>query len=604
MKDIINQIKVFEDYKKLAIRSIFNSFYKNGGKIVHNADQEIYAFKGTIRTALFMENEDLEEKYSKKNKRLQEFAKSLIPKKGNNHIIDREKRDIFDSLMILRYWPEGYQKESFNTELSKVIDEMEKRMSQISVEKRKVFKKGEYPLHSINYYFLHKVFNKIENEPKSTLEKNFANFWRRIKIKCSDEVAKQIGYAKCGEYSKVDIGILAFSLVVSQEIIPDSLLKESIKVASINLSKYYFKELSPYKIIDRDTIIRPLSEEAISSILEVALIFLKREFKIPPHNDKIIELLKSFKNKIIYNYTEYSEEESGWGKDVGIVRFRPEIFPTIVIAETLKKSINYLRFYLLLKSQSNFGFSVDTEVKQETKFKDFINLPFGVYRILSNNFIESTNDSFTSAILFGPPGTGKSTLVKSIANELNWTFISITPSDLAQMGPSYIIDRAKVIFGNLIHIDRAVILMDEFDPFILTRDKDNKEHWQALITTCMLPLLGNLKENKRCLFFLTTNCLKEMDPAAKRLGRFDLILPVWPLSEEDRRQIISEYKPNFDNQELQNKVKASKGCTLFELKQKLRFDDKLDENLYNSDTDKWENHLKDSRPDFDISNFT
>lgn len=54
-----------------------------------------------------------------------------------------------------------------------------------------------------------------------------------------------------------------------------------------------------------------------------------------------------------------------------------------------------------------------------------------------------------SALLFGPPGTSKTRLVRGVASELDWYFVEITPSHFVSEGLPNIYSRANEIFEDL-----------------------------------------------------------------------------------------------------------------------------------------------------------
>lgn len=55
-------------------------------------------------------------------------------------------------------------------------------------------------------------------------------------------------------------------------------------------------------------------------------------------------------------------------------------------------------------------------------------------------------DQARSAMLFGPPGTGKTTLAESVAGAIGWDFIEITPAQFLDEGVDHVSARADAIF--------------------------------------------------------------------------------------------------------------------------------------------------------------
>jgi SpoVK/Ycf46/Vps4 family AAA+-type ATPase len=68
-----------------------------------------------------------------------------------------------------------------------------------------------------------------------------------------------------------------------------------------------------------------------------------------------------------------------------------------------------------------------------------------------------------AAILFGPPGTGKTTFAKGVAGRLGWPFVEIFPSRLASDGPHGRPAALRELFENVAHLDKVVVFIDEVD---------------------------------------------------------------------------------------------------------------------------------------------
>jgi len=139
-----------------------------------------------------------------------------------------------------------------------------------------------------------------------------------------------------------------------------------------------------------------------------------------------------------------------------------------------------------------------------------------------------------SLLLYGPPGTGKTTLVEALATSSGANYVEITPSDLLVEGEPLFERRARHVFRCLSYLSNTVILFDELDPLIRSRDEDGgakKLDIWAFVTPGMLPKLKLLNEQakKRNLAYcLSTNRVATLDEAAIRQGRFDYRVGVFP----------------------------------------------------------------------------
>lgn len=145
-----------------------------------------------------------------------------------------------------------------------------------------------------------------------------------------------------------------------------------------------------------------------------------------------------------------------------------------------------------------------------------------------------------SALLFGPPGTGKTTLVKGLSGALDWDYAEVLASDFLSEGMDQVPKSADSIFKKLMELDHCVILFDEIDELIRARDGAGSDPFGRFLTTSMLPKLAKLWEQRRVLFFVNTNDIEVADPAIKRSQRFDAAVFVPPPSFEKKKARLDE----------------------------------------------------------------
>lgn len=129
-----------------------------------------------------------------------------------------------------------------------------------------------------------------------------------------------------------------------------------------------------------------------------------------------------------------------------------------------------------------------------------------------------------SAILFGPPGTAKTTICESLARKMGWDFCVIDTSVFLADGLGNVASRIRYVFERLQVLDRCVILFDEIEEFCLDRETPGIGMESRMLTTAMLTAINDLRRAKRSVFFLATNRLRAFDSAITRPGRFDMQL--------------------------------------------------------------------------------
>jgi transitional endoplasmic reticulum ATPase len=165
-------------------------------------------------------------------------------------------------------------------------------------------------------------------------------------------------------------------------------------------------------------------------------------------------------------------------------------------------------------------------------------------------------------IFFGPPGTGKTHFAKAIAGALSWWFIEIAPSMLMVEGADKVGANLRHVMEKSRTLDEAVIFIDEFEEIAGSRDEASRV--DKSITNEFLKQVPLLKqEGKNILLVCATNYIRELDTALLRPGRFDCIIPVGGLTEDERMTILKHYlsKLNTGEVDLKGLVKMTSSFT-------------------------------------------
>jgi hypothetical protein len=148
-------------------------------------------------------------------------------------------------------------------------------------------------------------------------------------------------------------------------------------------------------------------------------------------------------------------------------------------------------------------------------------------------------DFARSAILFGPPGTGKTSLVAALAGAIGWKFIELRPSHFVSEGLPNVQHTADTIFSKLMEVDHAVILFDEIDELVRERAIES-DQFGRFLTTSMLPRLADLWKGRKVIYFVGTNFIEYFDRAVTRSERFDAIMFISPPSLENKKKRLLE----------------------------------------------------------------
>ena len=143
-----------------------------------------------------------------------------------------------------------------------------------------------------------------------------------------------------------------------------------------------------------------------------------------------------------------------------------------------------------------------------------------------------------AVLLFGPPGTGKTSFARAIASRLSWAFVEIHPSLLGQG-----VEGGRALRDALFElgrVDRLVCFIDEADE--IASDRSERPDSQPLVNE-LLKAVPVFKSRPASLMVMATNSIDAIDPALLRPGRFDLIIPVGAPDEAERADLASEFLP-------------------------------------------------------------
>ena len=124
-------------------------------------------------------------------------------------------------------------------------------------------------------------------------------------------------------------------------------------------------------------------------------------------------------------------------------------------------------------------------------------------------------------LLYGPPGSGKSSFIQALAGELDY---SVAMINLSEMGMTD--DKLGFLLTKL--PQRSILLLEDADAaFINRRQRDADGYNGATVTfSGLLNALDGIAAGEERIAFLTTNHADRLDPALIRPGRVDMMVRV------------------------------------------------------------------------------
>lgn len=146
-----------------------------------------------------------------------------------------------------------------------------------------------------------------------------------------------------------------------------------------------------------------------------------------------------------------------------------------------------------------------------------------------------------AVVLFGPPGTGKTTFAKAIASRLDWPFVEVFPSRLAADAQG-LAGALRATFDKIAELEHAVVFIDEVEEIAAQRHGDPPSPLQG-VTNELLKIIPAFRDQPGRLLICATNFIRALDPAFLRHGRFDYVIPIGLPDEAARRAIWARYLP-------------------------------------------------------------
>lgn len=144
-----------------------------------------------------------------------------------------------------------------------------------------------------------------------------------------------------------------------------------------------------------------------------------------------------------------------------------------------------------------------------------------------------------AVILFGPPGTGKTSFAKAISSRLGWPFVELFPSRLAAAGNGGLAASLREAFAEMAELDELVLFIDEVEE--IATDRAGASTDALGVTNELLKLIPAFRQHDSRLLVCATNAVHSLDSAFLRPGRFDYVIPVGPPDQPARRAVWQRY---------------------------------------------------------------
>jgi len=171
------------------------------------------------------------------------------------------------------------------------------------------------------------------------------------------------------------------------------------------------------------------------------------------------------------------------------------------------------------------------------RIKDVVVLPFQEAKLFEQIHLEAPH----GILLYGPPGCGKTLLVKAIASENDMTFFNVSIADVLSkwVGESERI--LKEIFRQANEKRPSIIFFDEIEALFTVRGMMDTAGVHKNIIAQILSEMDGLIKLRDVFVIGATNRADLVDPALLRPGRFDEIIEIPRPDRASAEEIVRIY---------------------------------------------------------------
>ncbi|KAI1641225.1 BCS1 N terminal-domain-containing protein [Biscogniauxia mediterranea] len=144
-------------------------------------------------------------------------------------------------------------------------------------------------------------------------------------------------------------------------------------------------------------------------------------------------------------------------------------------------------------------------------------------------------------LLYGPPGSGKSSFIQALAGELDF---SVAMINLSEIGVTD--DKLAFLLTKL--PERTIVLLEDADSAFVNRRRREADGYNGGTVTFsgLLNALDGLSAGEERIVFLTTNHIELLDPALIRPGRVDMMVRIGEATKYQAAQMWDKFYGDVD----------------------------------------------------------
>jgi SpoVK/Ycf46/Vps4 family AAA+-type ATPase len=141
-------------------------------------------------------------------------------------------------------------------------------------------------------------------------------------------------------------------------------------------------------------------------------------------------------------------------------------------------------------------------------------------------------------LLFGPPGCGKTLMMKALANEARINFLYVNVSDIMSKWYGESEARLRELFNNARKNAPCILFFDEIDTIGVKRESHTGDSVTPRLLSLMLSEMDGLTSEDGVIIVGSTNVPHLLDKALLRAGRLDKLIYVGPPDKNARKEIL------------------------------------------------------------------
>ncbi len=172
-------------------------------------------------------------------------------------------------------------------------------------------------------------------------------------------------------------------------------------------------------------------------------------------------------------------------------------------------------------------------------------------------------------LLYGPPGNGKTLLVKALASQSNLNFISIKGPELLSKYVGESEQGVRELFARARHAAPCVVFLDEIDALAPKRGLDGRSPVTDRVVSQLLTELDGVEALRDVWVIAATNRFDMIDDALLRPGRLDFHLEVMRPDRDARVAILGVHlrkKPVAEDVDLASLAELTEGLSAAEVR--------------------------------------